>query len=922
MRARLAILAVAVLACLACLAGVSQAKTPIKSFSAQPSTTQAGGHPDVLFRIDPENHNETKVNSECNCEDPRDISIALPAGLGADPHATPQCTGLEFAIKACPPSSQVGVIQIRVLFGVIIGTQAVYNLVPREDEPGLLAFYIPEYNVPQYLVIGPRTGSDYGLNAIASSNVHILPPEDLAQVIWGVPADPIHDALRMPLGTVGYGGLFNPKTLCDANNNPSTDDPNTVRQLCGGGATPVASSAPEKPLLQNPTSCGVPLASNLDILAYDDESTHADAPWPATSGCDQLSFNPTLAARPTTSQTDTASGLDVDLKVPQFVSPTVPSPSEIRATTVTLPDGFSINPNAADGKVACADADANFGNERAAQCPESAKVGTVSLQSASLPGPISGAIYLGEPRDGNRYRIFLTADGFGVHVKLAGSAITDPGSGKIVVSFEDLPQAPFQSFELHFFGSERGLLATPTRCGTYPVVSTFTPWDSALPDQSSTQFFVLDSGPGGKPCPNQAQPFTPHVVTGSENHTGGTHTSFSLKLTREDGDQALHTITVSTPPGFAATLRGVPYCSDAALAAAADPDRSGAAEAAAPSCPAASRVGSAQAGAGAGTHPLYVPGSVYLAGPYKGKPLSLAVITPAVSGPYDLGSVVVRIAIEVDPATAKITASSDPLPRILAGIPLRLRSILVNLDRPDFTLNPTNCDPFAVNSTVSGDGGAVAALSSPFQVTNCADLDYGPKLSLQLRGGTNRRGHPAIRAVLTTAPGEANTKSVTVALPKGELLDNSHIGTICTRVQFAADACPAGSIYGRASAETPLLDAPLSGNVYLRAGNHKLPDLVADLRGQIDVELSGRIDTVGGGSLRTTFDGVPDAAVSRFVLELDGGSKGLLINQSSLCGKPKRAKLKMTGQNAVVKTSQAKLQVSCGAGKRSKRGRR
>jgi hypothetical protein len=560
-----------------------------------------------------------------------------------------------------------------------------------------------------------------------------------------------------------------------------------------------------------------------------------------------------------------------------------------------------------------------FGTTEAAECPEFSKIGTDVIDSSALPAPISGGIYLGDPLPGDRYRIFLAASGFGTNVKLAGTVKPDPQTGQLVTEFTNLPQSPLTEFNLHFFGAERGVLATPTQCGTYAVNSTFTPWDSFLPDQTSTQFFTLSSGPDGAPCPGPARPFNPGLEAASLGNTAGAHSPFSLTLTRNDGDQFLGALDVRTPPGFSATIAGIPYCPDAAIAAAGAAGYSGLAEQATPSCPAASQIGTSTTGAGAGTHPLYLPGRVYLAGPYKGAPLSLVVMTPAVSGPYDLGNVVVRTALNIDPTTAQITAVSDPLPRILEGVPLRLRSIRIDLDRPGFSLNPTNCEPFAVHATIFGDQGGQSALDSHFQVANCDRLRYGPKLSLHLKGGLKRRGHPAIKAVFKTKPGEANSRRVSVALPEGELLDNAHIGNVCTRVQFNANACPAASVLGSAEATTPLLEAPLKGNVYLRSSSHELPDLVMDLKGQIDIQLVGTIDTVKGGALRTTFETVPDAPVSTFVLNLAGGAKGLLVNSESLCGSPKKAAVKMTGQNGAVVSTKTRLQASCGSAARQKR---
>ena len=391
-------------------------------------------------------------------------------------------------------------------------------------------------------------------------------------------------------------------------------------------------------------------------------------------------------------------------------------------------------------------------------------------------------------------------------------------------------------------------------------------------------------------------------------------------MTRADGDQNLSGLTVTTPLGFSASLRGIPYCPQSAIDRVANSLYSGLSEFASPACPAASQIGTAVAGAGAGNHPLYVPGKVYLAGPYKGAPLSLMVVIPAVSGPYDLGNVAVRAAIDVNPVTAQVTTISDPLPQILEGIPLRTRSIRVDLDRPGFALTPTNCELQSVNASIGGDQGAQASRSVPFQVANCASLPYGPKLSLKLRGGLNRRGHPAITATFTARPGEANTKTVQVTLPAGEILDNSHIGLSCTRPQFASKTCPSSSLLGTAEVSTPLLDQPLKGPVYLRASpTHKLPDLAMDLEGQFDIELIGRIDSAQNGGLRTTFESAPDAPVSSLVLSLAGGKRGLLQNVHTLCGGPTRYAVRMTGQNGADVASHPKLQAACGAGAQSKK---
>ncbi|HEX3609887.1 MAG TPA: hypothetical protein VHU14_09525, partial [Solirubrobacterales bacterium] len=305
------------------------------------------------------------------------------------------------------------------------------------------------------------------------------------------------------------------------------------------------------------------------------------------------------------------------------------------------------------------------------------------------------------------------------------------------------------------------------------------------------------------------------------------------------------------------------------------------------------------------------PTAVYLSGPYKGAPYSLVVKTPAQAGPFDLGTVVVRAGIFVDPSTAQVTAKSDPLPQILEGVPISYRTIHVDIDRPDFALNPTSCDPMSIDGAVTSDRGAVANASDRFQVGGCAGLGFKPSLATHLSGGTHRGTHPRLQAVLRARPGEANIGRAAVTLPHSEFLDQSHIRTVCTRVQFVASECPEASIYGRAKAITPLLDQPLEGPVYLRSSNHELPDLVVALSGQVKFNLVGRIDAVPSGGIRTTFESVPDAPVSKFVLTMQGGKKGLLVNSTNICARHDRLVARFDGQNGKVHDIEPLLKNDC-----------
>jgi hypothetical protein len=932
----------------------AQAGDPIYSFETLPSTTQAGAHPDVAFTFTVDNRQTAPLNP-CGCQDPRDVAVHLPTGLIGNTHSTPQCDIAHFAAELCPVDSQLGITEAVVLGNPGVGNgigatisfaSPVFNLVPPPDQPALFGFKASVVDTPIFIDIGSRTNSDYGIDATVAGINHALPLRFSKTVFWGVPASPAHDPLRFEFGQRAEGGpFFGGEFLCDAHGAPSTTDPATVQERCPdphfnslrpsfGEHGPVPSSSPETPFFQNPTTCGVSsLQTSLDVLSYDGGETAAESPYPATTNCAQLSFNPSQSIAPTTAAADSPSGAEFRLTVPQFESPSVPSPSELRAAHVTLPAGFSLAPNVTNGKTTCSEAQAQTGpyaTTAEGHCPEDSKIGTITVETPVLPGPLPGAVYLGEPKPGNRFRMFLVFDGFGVHVKLAGTITPDPLTGQIHIDFQNLPQAPFETFDMHIFGSERGSLDTPTQCGVYEVTNEWVPWDSALSPQVSRQFFTIDEGPNGAPCPNGPRPFHPRFQASSTANTAAAHTDFWLSLNREDGEQNLASLKLTTPPGFSATLKGVSYCPDAAIAAASLESHTGLAEQAAPSCPASSLVGELTAAAGPGPPPLYLPGRVYLAGPYKGAPLSFVFITPAVSAGYDLGNVVVREGLDVNPETAQVTTAGAPLPRIFGGIPLRLRQIFVNLNRKNFALNPTNCNPLSVSAQVFGDEGALSNASQHFQVANCASLPFAPRLALRLSGSTTQAGNPALTATLTAKPGEANISRTQVTLPHTELIDNAHINTLCTRVQFAeghnpGEKCPPGSVLGFARAETPLLAKPLEGPIYLRAtGRAGLPDVVAALNGQIDIALDGHVDSVagpGGGRLRTTFETVPDAPVSRVVLSFDGGNKGLIENSPGLCSHPLHVTAAIAGQNGKTANQNPVLETPCGK-KHKRKGHR
>ncbi len=520
----------------------------------------------------------------------------------------------------------------------------------------------------------------------------------------------------------------------------------------------------------------------------------------------------------------------------------------------------------------------------------------------------------------------------------------DPASGRLITVAEDLPPLPYERFAFHFREGGRSPLITPPGCGTFNTEARFVPWSAADPDNPDpdevverSDSFEIDRGVDGGACPSGNPPFKPGFQAGTLNNQAGSYSPFTMRLTRRDGEQDMGKLSFTLPPGVVPKLAGIPYCSEAAIARARA--RTGAhggqEELDDPSCPAASQVGRTVAGAGVGNQLTYVGGSLYLAGPYKGNPISAVAITPAVAGPFDAGTVVVRLGLRLNPVTHRGEVdgeNSDPIPHILKGIPLNIRDLRAYADRPEFTLNATSCEPFEAAATIWGEGTALqplgatpATLSSRYQAAGCAGLAFKPRLGLKLRGGTRRGAFPALQAHYRPRPGHANLKRLALTFPTSAFVEQGHFRTICTRVQFASGPgfganCPRGSIYGRVKAWSPLLEEPLQGPVYLRSSNHNLPDAVLALHGLVDIEVAVRIDSVKG-RLRAIVQGAPDAPVSRAIVNMRGGQKGLFVNSRNLCVKAKRnrARANAKGQNGRRNLTRPQLRaLGCAKAKRRK----
>jgi hypothetical protein len=485
-----------------------------------------------------------------------------------------------------------------------------------------------------------------------------------------------------------------------------------------------------------------------------------------------------------------------------------------------------------------------------------------------------------------------------------------------------LPQLPYSHLDVHFRAGQRAPLASPPTCGGYLVQTALNPWVDPQIVAHATSSFLITKGINGASCPTNPPPFAPQSQSGDVNSNAGSYTPFYLHLTRSDGDQEITSYSALLPPGLTGKLAGIPYCPDAAIEAA--KRETGVGELEHPSCPAASEIGHTVTGYGLGSVLTYAPGKLYLAGPYHGSPFSIVAVDSALVGPFDLGVVIVRSAIKVNPLTTQVSidsAGSDPIPHILGGIPLHLRDIRVYISRPEFTLNPTSCEPSSVSSTMTG---SAAPFTNPFdisatavnhfQVSNCSSLSFAPKMSIKLFRNA-RRAYPALRAVVRERPGDANIGRTVVTLPSTEFLAQEHLDSVCTTHQFAEEKCPAGSVYGHVSATSPLMEKPLEGPVYLRSSPQRLlPDLVADINGQVHLVIVGHIESAGAGGMRASFEGLPDAPASKFVFSLDGGKKGLLQNGANVCSAHALAVAHVIGQDNDSETLKVPVKGKCGGG--------
>ncbi len=799
----------------------------------------------------------------------RSISVNLPPGIVGDPRAVPQCPRSLFDVEGCPADSMVGWNAANLQGFGLIALAPIYNLVPPSNVPAQFAFNISGVEV--LIDAGVRTGGDNGI----TQHVADVPERSITfntTTIWGVPGDPLHDPERCAIS----GGAE-----------------------CSTGIAPT-------PLVTLPTSCQGPQEYSIKMLGtWDDESitseasslTHNTEGTPAGfTGCEKLRpFVPAIDLAPDTSYSDTPAGLTVNVKMAEGLNKEGLGTPNLKNTTVVLPEGVVINPGQATGLVACQPSQEAFGDEPNGEtkegpvsCPSASKVGTDEITTPLLANKLEGNVYILGQNPPN-LQLLVTASGEGVNLKLVGNVHLDENTGQLTTTFENTPDLPFTDFKLNFSGGAQAALATPVRCGTYSSNILFEPWAAPVVENAAlNDKFEISAGPGGSAC-QWPLPFAPVMTAGATTDQAGGYTGFTMLLQRSDGQQRIERLQFKTPEGLLGMISKVQLCQEP--------------QAASGECSSGAQIGHTVTTAGPGPYPFEVPqyngppAPIYLTGPYEGAPYGLSIVVPVVAGPFNLGTVVVRARIEVDPHTSELTITTHKLPLILDGIPTDLRAIDAVIDRPEFMFNPTDCSPMSFSGTAFSDEGATAPISTHFQVGSCQALKFQPNFKVSTNGRTTRKSGASLTAKIVypvgslgynQASSQSNIQSVKVDLPKQLPSRLETLKHACPAATFDTNhaACPAASVVGHAKAITPLLPRPLEGPAYFVShGGEAFPNLVVVLQGDnVTVELVG--DTFINEKTNitsSTFKQVPDVPIQSFELTLPQGPYSALAANTNLC---------------------------------------
>ena len=900
--------------------------------------------------------------------DLKDVKLELPPGFVGDPTATPRCTYQEF-IKgeklgekfSCSPETAVGVSSTYLVDeqqtaegDATPTSDPVYNLVPPAGVAAEFGFIVAR-ETPILLQTSVRTGTDYGLTTNVPNINQAVVVGASKVTIWGVPAEASHDSIRgtclhsfnevaRPVEEPGVGlreGEDEREGPIGAVGSKSILEPTKASEETKG----CVSNAPPLPLLTNPTSCGASRTATLGVESWQELGVfHSkEASLPELSGCGKLDFSPTIGVKPDGEAGSTPTGLNVSLHVPQETTenPVGLAEADVKDTTVTLPAGVQLSPSAADGLQACAQLHGSAEPEKEAKeekreisginletswpanCPDASKIATVKIKTPLLEGELEGSVFLAAPQNfqglpenpfSSLFALYLVAEEpkAGVLIKLAGKVTPDPVTGQITTTFENTPQLPFSDLKLEFYGTDRAPLATPAYCGSYKTAASLTPWTATLPGGTSssavspTTEFPIASGPNGSSCtyPGQPLPFSPSLVSDTVTTNAGAFTPLDTTLSREDGQQSIQQVTLHYPAGLTGLLSGVALCGEA--------------QANAGTCGPASEIGETIVSVGEGNDPFSVTGGkVFITGPYEGAPFGLSIENPAKAGPFYLQEgrpVVVRAKVEIDPLTAALTVTTNRLaqgyaiPTILDGVPLQIKHVDVNITRPGFTINPTNCAKTQVSGTVESAEKALSPVSIPFQVGECRSLAFAPKISFTTNGKTSKANGADLITKVTYPSGPqgtyADVSKVKVELPKQLPSRLTTLQKACTAAQFEANpaACPAASKIGYATVHTPLLPVPLTGPaIFVSHGGEAFPSLTMVLQGYgVTIDLVGTTFISKSGITSTTFKAVPDQPFSSFELVLPQGPFSALAANGNLCTSKLVMPDEFIGQNGAL----------------------
>jgi hypothetical protein len=868
----------------------SYSEAPLSEAEAfGPSDFQAGSHPyqftaSVAFNTYKNAEGEELVEGYT-----KDLQIQLPRGVVGSLSGLPQCPQtvfMSFGVNlfgensgvTCPADTQVGVLTLNG------ARHALYNLVPPAGVAGELG--TSTLIAPLYVDLSIRSGSDYGLTAEIRNLTQIEEVNEISFTLWGVPADPGHDHLR-----------------CLALEKPTSES--------------CPSSAAHEPALTLPSSCTEPLTTKVVAQPWADPESSAESSVTATnavgqqadvSGCDLLHFDPSVTVRSESAVADSPAGLSIDVHVPFLGAPTELAGASLENLAVALPEGMSINAATAGGLIGCTESQIALGQATAPSCPDSSEIGTLELQTPITSKALTGHVYLAQPPSGlfsGTMTIYLVGSGEGLNFKLPGELIAQQSNGQLTLILDNVPEVPLSELRVNLYGGPRGAIANPAACSAFTTTSELTPYSSTQATTRSNDLTIDEGCAGG---------FAPSFRAGATSAAAGRETSFAFQVARSDGQQYLQTLTATLPAGEMANISSVPQCGDG--------------EATAGTCPAASQIGTIATGAGAGTDPFYLNGRVYLTGPYAGAPFGVSIVIRALAGPFDLGTVVVRGKIVLDLATSSLTIATDAFPTILQGIPLRIKSLELSIDRPGFMVNPTACAEAATDGTVVSTAGFNAPVSAPFGVSGCSGLLFAPKLAAAtLANGSSRAKGASLNVKITDAASvHANLKSLSIKLPKALKPRMIAIQQACLQATFVSNpgGCPAASVVGNAVVDTPTLSAPLTGPVYLVFHRGaKYPGLVLVLQGDgVGLQLKGTVE-INKGISTTTFGSLPDIAISLFELNLPEGSHSLLGATESLCAKQRTMLDALDGQNEAKREGAVKTVVEgCSAQKGKAAGRR